>query len=138
MVTDKQARRLKKMLSEGKKLSLSAAKAGLDEKTARKYRGTGKLPSEMKKEHTWRTRVDPFEIDWEKIKEMISTEHRLEALTIFRYLQRKNPGFYQDGQLRTLQRRIKRWRAAEGPPKEVMFPQKHLPYVNSAYHFQGS
>ncbi len=28
MVTDKQARRLKKMLSEGKKLSLSAAKAG--------------------------------------------------------------------------------------------------------------
>lgn len=127
MVTDKQARRLKKMLSEGKKLSLSAAKAGMDEKTARKYRDTGKLPSEMKKEHTWRTRVDPFEKDWEKIKEMISTEHRLEALTIFRYLQREDPGFYQDGQLRTLQRRIKRWRAAEGPPKEVMFPQKHNP-----------
>lgn len=127
MVTDNQARRLKKMLSEGKNLSISAAKAGMDEKTARKYRDTGKLPSELKKEHTWRTRIDPFEKDWEKIREMISTEHGLESLTIFQYLQRENPGEYQDGQLRTLQRRIKRWRATEGPPKEVMFPQEHHP-----------
>ena len=40
MVTDNQARRLKKMLSEGKNLSISAAKAGMDEKTARKYRSS--------------------------------------------------------------------------------------------------
>jgi len=127
MVTDNQARRLKKMLSEGKNLSISAAKSGMDEKTARKYRDTGKLPSELKKEHTWRTRIDPFEKDWEEIREMISTEPGLEALTIFKYLQREAPGGYQDGQLRTLQRRIKRWRATEGPPKEVMFPQEHHP-----------
>ena len=83
MVTDNQARRLKKMLSEGKNLSISAAKTGMDEKTARKYRDIGKLPSELKKEHTWRTRIDPFEKDWEEIREMISTEPGLEALTIF-------------------------------------------------------
>jgi len=71
MVTDNQARRLKKMLSEGKNLSISAARAGMDEKTARKYRDTVKLPSELKKEHKWRTRIDPFEKDWEQIREMI-------------------------------------------------------------------
>ena len=127
MVTDHQVRRLKKMLSERKKLSTSALKTEMDEKTARKYRDTGKLPSELKKEHTWRTRMDSFEDEWEEVREMLCTEPGLEALTIFRYLQRKQPGKYQDGQLRTLQRKIKRWRATEGPPKEVMFPQEHHP-----------
>jgi hypothetical protein len=125
MVTDHQVRRLKKMLSEGKKLSTSALKAEMDEKTARKYRDTGDLPSELKVDHTWRTRVDPFEDAWGEVTEMLSTEPRLEALTIFQDLQRKYPGKYQDGQLRTLQRGIKRWRATEGPPKAVMFPQEH-------------
>lgn len=86
MVTDNQVRRLKKMLSEGKNLSISAAKAGMDDKTARKYRDTGKLPTELKKEHTWRTRADPFEKDWEEIRKMISVEHGLEALTIYQPL----------------------------------------------------
>lgn len=125
MITDGQVRRLKKMLSKGEKLYTSALKMEMDEKTARKYRDTGKLPTELEKEHTWRTRIDPFEDEWQEIRKMIAGEPGLEALTIFRYLQRKYPGKYQDGQLRTLQRRIKRWRATEGPPKEVMFPQEH-------------
>lgn len=115
------------MLSEKKTLIESACKAGMSEKSARKYRDTGQLPSEMKNEHTWRTREDPFETDWQKIREMLENAPGLEALTIFQYLQRENPGKYQDGQLRTLQRRIKRWRALAGPPKEVMFPQEHHP-----------
>jgi len=115
------------MLSEKKTLIESACKAGMSEKTAGKYRDTGKLPSELKKEHTWRTREDPFESDWPEIKNLLETEPRLEALTIFQYLQRKTPGKYQDGQVRTLQRRIKRWRALEGPPKDVVFPQEHHP-----------
>jgi len=115
------------MLSEGKKLYKCALKTSMDEKTARKYRDTGKLPSELKKEHTWRTRQDPFEIDWEDIKEKLDLEPGLEAITLFRDLQLKYPGKYQDGQLRTLQRKIKRWRATEGPHKEVMFPQIHHP-----------
>lgn len=127
MITDGQVRRLKKMLSKGEKLYTSALKMEMDEKTARKYRNTGKLPSELEKEHTWRTRIDPFTDEWEEIRKMIDGQPGLEALTIFRYLQRKYPGKYQDGQLRTLQRRIKRWRATEGPPKEVMFPQEHYP-----------
>jgi hypothetical protein len=127
MVTDQQVRRLKQMLSEQKSLAESACRSGMSEKTARKYRDSGKMPSELKSEHTWRTRKDPFKGDWPEIIELLETSPKLEALTIFQYLQRKNPGRYQDGQLRTLQRKIKRWRALEGPPKDVVFPQEHHP-----------
>jgi transposase len=91
MITDQQVRRLKQMRKENKSLVESACKSGMSEKTARKYLESGKLPSEVKKEHTWRTREDPFESDWPEIKGMLETEPRLEALTIFQYLQRKNP-----------------------------------------------
>jgi transposase len=127
MINDQQVRRLKKMLSKGKKLYESALKSGMDEKTARKYRDTGKLPSEIKHEHTWRTRKDPFKNVWEEVRQLLKNEPGLEALTIFRDLQNKYPGKFPDGQLRTLQRQIKKWRATEGPPKEVMFPQIHHP-----------
>ena len=40
------------LLGRGKNLAASAAKADMDEKTARKYRELGKLPSEIKVEHT--------------------------------------------------------------------------------------
>lgn len=51
----------------------------------------------------------------------------MEAKTLFDDLQRKDPGRFQDGQLRTLQRRIKAWRALEGPESEVYFSQEHKP-----------
>ena len=56
MVSDQQVRKLKKMLSNEKTLKESALRSGMDEKTARKYRSIGELPSESKGEHTWRTR----------------------------------------------------------------------------------
>lgn len=60
MVKDQQMRMLMKLMQTEKTLSLAAAKAGMDEKTARKYRRMRKLPSEVKVEHTWQTREDPF------------------------------------------------------------------------------
>jgi len=60
MVTDTQVRRLMKLMQTQKSLALAAAKAGMDEKTARKYRNLGRLPSEVRAAHTWRTRDDPF------------------------------------------------------------------------------
>src|SRR5579864_9731466 len=126
MVTNAQVRRLKKLSKTGTK-ELAAAKAGMDVKTARKYLAKGQLPSEMKGERNWRTRADPFEGVWEEIREQIGTNPGLEAKTIFEALQRKCPGQFADGQLRTLQRRIKRWRATEGPGREVYFAQHHVP-----------
>ena len=48
MVTDTQVRRLMKLMQMERSLALAAAKAGMDEKTARKYRDLGRLPSEVK------------------------------------------------------------------------------------------
>ena len=60
MVTDQQVRRLFMLIHQEPTLAIAAAKAGMDQKTARKYRRLGKLPSEVKTSHTWRTRKDPF------------------------------------------------------------------------------
>lgn len=122
------------MIKTGK-IGVSSLKAGMDEKTARKYLRVNKPPSQCKKEHTWRTRKDPFEDDWEEVKEMLEIEPGLEAKTLFEYLQRENPGKYSDGQLRTLQRRVKVWRATEGPGKEIFFPQVHKPGALSESDF---
>lgn len=135
MITDKQVRRLMKLMQEEKTLAMAASKAGMDEKTARKYLSNGKLPSQCMVEHDWRTRKNPFEEEWFDIADRLETNPGLEAKTIFEYLQRQNPERFQDGQLRTLQRHIKVWRATEGPAKEVYFPQQHFPGQLSASDF---
>jgi hypothetical protein len=127
MVTDQQVRRLFKLIQSEKDFGIAAIKAGMDEKAAGKYRRLGKLPSDLTPPHTWRTHKDPFEDSWQEIKMMLEINAGLEAKTIFEDLQRRNPGKFTDGQLRTLQRRIKIWRAAEGPAKEVFFTQIHNP-----------
>ena len=127
MVSDQQVRRLYKLVQTEKNFGIAAIKAGMDEKTARKYSKLGRLPSELEQPHTWRTRQDPFEDSWDGIKLMLEINPGLEAKTIFEDLQRRNPGRYADGQLRSLQRHIKVWRASEGPVKEVFFTQLHHP-----------
>ena len=127
MVTNQQVRILMKAIKTEKTLELAAAKAGMDQKTARRYRRSGKLPSEMQQPHTWRTRPDPFEEAWEQVRDMLEDNAGFEAKTLFEDLQRRYPGRFSDGQLRTLQRRVKLWRALEGPQREVMFEQVHEP-----------
>jgi transposase len=128
MVTDNQVRRLMKLISEGKSLQTAAARAGMSEKTARKYRRSRTLPSQCRRVHTWRTRPDPIDpADWQWIEEVLSTNTGMEAKTLFEALQREHPGKYKDGQLRTFQRRVKLWRALAGPGNEVFFPQIYRP-----------
>lgn len=127
MVTDNQVRTLYTAMKKSSTLSAAADKAGMDRKTARKYLQSGKLPSELIYSHTWRTRLDPFEEVWPSIREKLQINPGLQGKTLFEDLQRRFPGQFQNGQLRTLQRRIKQWRALEGPPKEVYFPQQHHP-----------
>jgi hypothetical protein len=127
MVTDQQVRRLWKLMASEKTMASAAAKAGMDEKTARKYRDLGKLPSEVRTEHTWRTREDPFAEVWEGVRAKLEINPGLEAKTLFEDLQRRHPGRFSDGQLRTMQRRVKTWRALEGPPREVFFAQVYRP-----------
>jgi hypothetical protein len=116
-----------KLVKTERTLSLAAAKAGMCEKTARRYVRSGKLPSAMQPAHTWRTRADPFAEHWDAVEETLEADAGLEAKTIFEDLQREYPGRFADGQLRTLQRRVKAWRALEGPEQEVFFAQEHRP-----------
>ncbi len=129
MITDNQARKLMKYLQEEKTLELAAVKSGMDEKTARRYRASGKLPGEIRAERirSWRTRDNPFEEVWEMVKWFLENNSGLEAKTLFEHLQRENPGRFKDGQIRTFQRKVKNWRATEGPAREVFFPQVHKP-----------
>jgi hypothetical protein len=127
MVNDIQVRRLKKLSKTENTKELAAAKAGMDIKTARRYLADERLPSEQKSERTWRTRKDPFEDVWDDLQQQLDTNPGLEAKTIFEALQRAHPDKFTDTQLRTLQRRIKQWRATEGPVREVFFIQRHLP-----------
>lgn len=127
MKTDRQVMRMRKDREAGKALAVAAASGGMSERTARKYMSEGKNPSQMKMEHGWRTREDPFEIAWGEVRRFLELFPNLEATTLLWWLQRESPGRFQDGQLRTLQRRVKMWRATEGPAKEVFFPQEHSP-----------
>lgn len=86
-----------------------------------------KLPSEVEPDHHWRTRKDPLEEVWSEIQEMLEVAPDLQATTLLDWLKRQWPGKYDDSHLRTLQRRIKQWRAIEGPAKEVVFAQQHFP-----------
>ncbi len=116
-----------KLRNTEKTLAIAASKAGMDEKTARKWLRIGKLPSQCPIPRHWRTRSDPFEDYWEEIEKILDRAPSLLVTALFDYLCRKYPGQFQEGQLRTLQRRVKTWRACNGEPQEVFFAQRHRP-----------
>jgi hypothetical protein len=103
----------------------AAMKADMDRKTARKYVAGGKLPSETATTRDWRTRPDPFEEHWAEVEARLRETPELEAKTLFELLQAQHPERYADGQLRTLQRRVRWWRAAHGPEQQIVLAQQH-------------
>lgn len=106
-------------------IGVAALRAGMHRNTARRYLEAGKLPSELKGPRSWRTRPDPFAEDWESIARQLSEAPELEARVLFEDLLERRPGVYQEGQLRTFQRRVKQWRAKHGPAVEIFLPQEH-------------
>lgn len=105
----------------------AAAKAGMSERTARKYERAGKLPSQLKQPRTWRTRANPFEEDWPWVVEQLERDPALQGTTLFALVCARHPGRYRPTQMRTLQRQIATWRALHGPEREVIFEQQHTP-----------
>lgn len=137
MVTDEQVRLLRQRQMEGKKQETAAAAAGMSVRSARKWQ-RGPLPSKTKKPRTWRTRQDPFAKIWDdEIVRLLDDDKKgvLQATTVLTWVQEKHPGEYEDGLLRTLQRRMRDWRALHGPPKEVFFEQEHVPGREAAFDF---
>lgn len=137
MVTDAQVRLLRRKMLEKKTQEAAAAAAGMSVRSARKWK-SGPLPSEEKSPRSWRTRVDPFADVWSKEVEPLlrsDVDGVLQATTIFEVLEQRSPGRFGVGQLRSLQRRMRDWRAQQGPEKEVYFEQKHVPGREAAVDF---
>jgi len=125
--SDAQVRKLMEEYSEHGRIELAGLRAGMDRKTAAKYVKAGKLPSDLVKQRHWRTRADPFDAVWPGIAQQLSSAPELEARILFEDLLEREPGKFQPGQLRTFQRRVKQWRAQDGPDKRVFFSQLHRP-----------
>jgi transposase InsO family protein len=125
--TDAQVRKLMKEIRKSGYVGQSALRSGMSRNTAARYVKLGKLPSELKSPRTWRTRPDSFEEDWPGIAQRLRDAPELEAKALFEDLLERNPDRYHPGHLRTFQRRLKQWRASEGPERSVFFPQEHRP-----------
>ena len=91
----------------------------------------GPAPSEKKKSRPrWRTRPDPFAGVWaEDVEPLLRSdiEGALSASTVLEWLDERHPGRFSRSHLRTLQRRMRDWRALHGPDREVYFEQEHPP-----------
>jgi len=137
MVSDAQVRLLRQKRMDGKTQEGASAAAGMSVRTARRWQH-GALPSVAKPTRSWRTRTDPFETVWEGELVPLLTRDQdrvLDATTLLDLLVERCPAQYHAGQLRTLQRRVRDWRALHGPAREVFFEQTHVPGREAAIDF---
>lgn len=114
---------------EDKTMEAAAAAAAMSVRTAQVWQ-TGPLPSESKRVRHWRTWPDAFAEVWEvELVPLLRSDEKgvLQAGTLLEMLEAKHPGQFGVSQMRTLQRRLRDWRALHGPAKEVFFPQEHPP-----------
>ena len=109
----------------GDSQSKAAAKAGISERTGRRIE---KQEHQSGRERHWRTRKDPLEAVWSTdLVPLLEREPGLTGTTLWEYLDERYPGHYGSSVVRTLQRRVKHWRATQGPNKAVMFRQSVPP-----------
>jgi transposase InsO family protein len=125
-ITDHQVHRYKEHRNKLTQVA-AAAKAGISERSARRVEASNVLPSQRGERH-WRTRADPLGAVWEsEVVPLLEADALLNAVTLLEELQRRHPGEYGGNMLRTLQRRVRRWRALYGAEREVYFAQEHPP-----------
>jgi hypothetical protein len=127
MITQQQYKRLMSEYDKTGKISVSAMKAAMDRQTARKYIEAGKYPAELQAKHTWRTRPDPLAKVWPEVVRMLQEAPELEAKTLFEHFLARPDSGLEEGHLRTFFRRVRHWRATQGPEREVFFAQERQP-----------
>lgn len=122
---------------KGQTQEAAAATAGMSLRTAREWE-TGPLPSGTRRVRDWRTRPDPFADVWAtEIEPLLQSDAKgvLEAKTVLQWLVDRHPDRFDAGQVRTLQRRFRDWRALHGPDGEVYFEQVAVPGREAAIDF---
>ena len=104
----------------------AAAKAGFSTSTGQRFRRDPRLPSEKVKPRGSR-RPDPLDGLFEsEVVPMLTSSPQLRPVAVFEELLRRRPDLNPNIR-RTLERRIRRWRALHGPDREVIFRQDSLP-----------
>jgi hypothetical protein len=137
MVKDAQVSVLRQKIMEKKTQETAAAVADMSVRSARKWQA-GPMPSESKPTRDWRTRPDAFAATWDsEIVPLLKSDERgvLESKTLLEEMERRHPGDYEVSLLRTLQRRVRDWRALHGPTQEVFFEQEHVAGREAAIDF---
>jgi len=121
-ITNRQENLYMNKRQQGQSQETAAAKGGISERSGRRIE-KGERPS-MPRERHWRTREDPLDTIWEKeLVPLLEKEPRLTGLTLWEYLEDEHAGQFPYSVLRTLQRRVKHWKATQGPDKAVIFRQ---------------
>jgi hypothetical protein len=115
---------MKLRLSEGP--SLAAAKAGISVATAYRIEQDPRLPSQ-KKAPRGRRRPDPLaEIFDPEVVALLKAAPGVRPIAIFEEMTRRHPEMSRSVR-RTLERRIRAWRAVHGKERDVIFRQVHEP-----------
>ena len=124
-VTDQQMR-LFMTLNKTHSVPVAAAKAGISPATGYRIKADPVLPSQ-KKTTRGRRRPDPLaDIFDEEVVPMLQECPGIRPIAVFEEVQRRHPQL-GTGFRRTLERRIRAWKAEHGPEQEVIFRQKHEP-----------
>jgi hypothetical protein len=105
---------------------IAAAKAGFSAASAYRVEQDRRLPSQKKAPRD-RRRRDPLAAVWDsEVVPLLKSTPGLRPIAIFDELRRRHPEIGA-GIRRTLERRIRAWRALHGAEQDVIFRQEHPP-----------
>ena len=106
--------------------TIAAAKAGFSTATAYRLEQNLRLPSQ-KRSPRRRRRQDPLAAVWDsEVVPLLKSVSGLRPVAIFDEIRRRHPEIGA-GVRRTLERRIRAWRALNGAEQDVIFRQEHPP-----------
>lgn len=124
-ITDHQMR-LYMSLRSTHDVPVASAKAGFSTSSGYRLEGDPRLPSQ-KKEPRGRRRADPLAEVWDsEVLPMLKAAPGIRCVSVLEELRRRRPEI-GPGVRRTLERRIRGWRALAGPEQDVIFRQEHHP-----------
>ena len=131
MITDVRASKMYLLLHQGESVASVSKRLEMSQKTVRKYRDAGQLPSQIERpQRNYRTRKDPLAEFWSEIEGLLQQDARLKPYAILDWLKQKYnspPGEPRvtDTIRRSLERRVQRWKLQHGIEQDVKFTQVH-------------
>ncbi len=90
MLTDVRASKMYRLLHQGESVASVSRRLKMSQKTVRKYRDAGRLPSQVERpERTYRTRPDPLAEFWSEIESLLQQDSQLKPYAILGWLKQK-------------------------------------------------